>query len=178
MTAGVWALDASVFINFVVIGHLPMLAKFRKPMAVPEYVYRTELTGPRAHPATRTAASQSKNKGHFKLATLTLTDLANLGALDRPRRVGLGEASCAIIAAKNSGGVLCDDMRSKAWLQHHFQVAAWERTEEILVGAAHAEHLDEYALAECQKRLETNKYKCVCDLRIEFLQQRLARHVP
>jgi hypothetical protein len=175
MTANVWALDSSVFINFVTIEKLPTLASFRNPIAMSEYVYRTELTGPRASPGTRTAALNSKTKGHFELVTLTLADLANLGALARPRRVGLGEASCAIIAANSSGGVLCDDMRSKAWLTDHFSVVAWERTEEILVAATHAAHLDEYALAECQKKLEANRYKCYCDLRTEFLQQRLAR---
>lgn len=176
MTASVWALDSSVFVNFAHINRLHTLASYRNPITVPEYVFRTELTGPRAPEPIRDAARKSYDRGHFQLGTVALSDLAELAALSPPRRVGLGEAACVIIAAKRAGGVLCDDLRAKNWLANNYKLVAWERTEDILVGAAHATHLDEYALEECQGVLERNRYKCSTHLRTLYLQQRLTRH--
>lgn len=176
MSVDNWALDASVFVNFVNIRRMHTLAAYRKSMSVPDYVFRTELTGANAPRTVREAAIASRDRGHFQLDAITLLDLANLAALSPPRRVDLGEATCAIIAARRGGGVLCDDLNAKNWLSSRYPIAAWECTEEILVGAAHATHLDEYALDECQSTLEQNRYKCSAHLRTLYLQQRLARH--
>lgn len=170
-----WVLDSSVFVNFRRISRLSMLVRVRRPITIPEYVFRFELTGPDAHRETRAAAHEHHKRRDFRVESLSLTDLAILGGLQAPRAVGLGEASCVLIAARMAAGVLCDDMRSRRWLEAHFAIAVWERTEEILIAAAHQNEVTEYDLDELQEALARNRYRCAGSLRTEYLQQRLSR---
>lgn len=176
MTAVVarWLLDASTFIHAVIVKHVQVLTTMRAPLVVPEYVYRQELVGERAREVTRESAEQAARNGMLAVERLSLADLQRIAALNPPKRkCSLGEISCAIIAERTSGGVLCDDHRAVGWMREHIAVVVWESIEHVLIAAAHALRLDEYALDECEQTLATNNYRCRSSLRNEFLMQRL-----
>lgn len=170
-----WALDASTFINFAAIARFSVLVRCRRGLRFPEYVFTFELTGPKAKEPTRVAAEQAVQRGDVTLTQLTLTDLGRIAALGAPRRIGLGEIACAIIAERDGAGVLCDDHKAILWLKQSVQPLAWESTEDVLLDAANQLLLSEFDLADAQETLRENRYECRVDLRSEYLQRRLIR---
>ena len=50
-------------------------------------------------------------------------------------QIGIGEIACAIIAERQSGGVLCDDRKARRWLADRVAVLKWESIEDILLDA-------------------------------------------
>jgi hypothetical protein len=165
-----WMLDASTFINAVVVDRVMLMALLRSPLFFPEFVFRFEL-GINAREATRAAAAHAVDRKQIGVQQLTLADLDRLSQLAAPRKIGLGELACAIIAERTSGGVLCDDWRAKAWIEQHVAAACWDSIEGVLLQAAASGHVGELDLVDLQKTLETNRYHCRCDLRMEYLQR-------
>lgn len=170
-----WLLDASVFVNFVLIDQARTLLRARAPLTFPEYVYRIELLGTRAPEKTRSAAHHHVVIDRaIAVEQLTLEDLAQLADRQVPPNIGMGEACCAVLAERLGAGVLCDDRRAKNRLLSMFTIPLWEGTVEILLHAAHTNVLTEYELVDCQAALERNRFTCKTDLREEYLIQRLA----
>jgi hypothetical protein len=167
-----WTLDSSTFIHFIVINDLALLIRLRSPLHFPEYVYRVEL-GLNAKPATRAQAEVCVTRGTVSISRLTIDDLDRIAALSAPRRVGLGEIACAIIAERLQGGVLCDDWRARRWLLARTSVSVWQAIEDVLLDAATRLEITEYDLVAFQGRLTSERYQCRFDLRLEFLQRRL-----
>lgn len=170
-----WVLDACVFINFANIERLPVLVAARKPLYLPEYVYRVELTDGRSPGRIRESAAKAILRDDMSMASVTLADLAELGGMDIPSRVGYGELCCALVAMRTSSGVLSDDKKAKMWLVANLGISRWESTEEVLVDAAHLGLVDEWSLDECQEKLEKSRYRCAAGLRETYLIQRLQR---
>ncbi len=170
----IWMLDASTFINFSVVQEVRLLARCRERLFFPEYVYRYELTGQKSHQDTKEQAEAAVERGDVEVLQLTLDDLERIVSLGAPRKFGLGEIACAVVAERKSGGVLCDDRPATLWLKANTQVFLWEATEDVLLDAAWRLFLDEYDLETIQEKLERSKYCCRCNLRNEHLMRRLS----
>jgi len=170
-----WVLDSSVFIHFCYIERFRLLIRCRAPLHITTYVYQVELTGPKSHDATRVQALAAVAAGHVDVRSLTLAELARIAELGPRRKAGLGELTCAVIAQRSGAGVLIDDRKARRFLEPHFDVGAWESTEDVLIEAAHRCEVTEFELVEIQACLSTHKYECRCDLRNEYLMQRLNR---
>jgi hypothetical protein len=164
-----WLLDTSTFIHVVTINRLPLLLLLRSPLYFPEYVFRVELF----RDDTKAAAVECLNRNRINIATLTVDDLDRIASLSAPRKIGLGEMACAIIAERTGGGVLCDDHKALRWLKAHVTPVCWHGVEEVLQDAARAGYIGEHDLAELEQVLRTHKYHCHCDLRLTYLQFRL-----
>ena len=93
--------------------------------------------GASAHDDTRQRAVDCVRRNQIGISRLSLADLDRLASLSAPRRLGLGELACAIIAERDGGGVLCDDMKAVTWLQAHVRVRWWESIEDVLLDCAH-----------------------------------------
>ncbi|QDT32005.1 hypothetical protein [Thalassoglobus polymorphus] len=172
----VWMLDSSTFIHVVMIDRLQLLSNLRTPLCFPEYVYRFEL-GVNAKLRTRQNAKECVRCEQVTVQQLTLEDLERIAELEAPRRIGLGEIACAIIAERNQGGVLCDDRRAKNWLCDRISGSVvWEDTEDFLLNAADLWHISEFDLEEFQSTLRDNLYVCRIDLRQEHLFRLHARN--
>jgi hypothetical protein len=167
-------LDSSTFINFVVIRRLALLVQLRSPLQFPEYVFRVEL-GVNARDHTRREAEAIVARAAVRLQRLTVEDLDRMASLEAPRRIGLGEVACAIIAERLGAGVLCDDWKARRWLSERIAVETWEATEDVLLDAAFRLEINEYDLVTFQQSLAVGRYHCRFDLRLEFLQRRLSR---
>ena len=115
-SAALWMLDSSTFINALIIDRVTLLLSLRSPAFFPEYVFRFEL-GANARDETREGATQAVDRRQVGVQKLTLADLDRIAALGAPRRVGLGELACAVIAQRTGGGVLCDDWRARRWIE-------------------------------------------------------------
>lgn len=170
----IWVVDSSTFINFVTIDRVRLLAEMRKPLCATRYVYERELTGPRAHDPTRRQATEAVARGQVRLRSLKLSDLERIASLDVPRRVALGERTCAVLAEREGGAVLLDDKTAKSKLQIATSVSIWQSVEDVLVHAAHEHRLTEYELDDCESKLKDGKYHCQVSLRATYLQQALS----
>jgi hypothetical protein len=167
-----WMLDTSTFINAVVVDRVMLMALLRSPLFFPEFVFRFEL-GINARAATWAAAAHAVNRKQIGVQQLTLADLDRLSHLSAPRRIGMGELACAIIAERLAGGVLCDDWHAKKWIEGRVTAKCWDSIEGVFLEAAASGHIGELDLVDLQKTLETNRYHCRCDLRMEHLQRLL-----
>jgi len=167
-----WMLDSSTFIHAMIVGRVMLLASIRSPLSFPEFIFRFEL-GSDAKAATREEAALAVRRKQIDLQQLTLADLDRLSQLAAPRRIGLGELACAIIAERLAGGVLCDDWDAKKWIEGRVTVKCWDSIEGVFLEAAGAGHIGELDLVDLQRTLETNRYHCRCDLRLEHLQRLL-----
>lgn len=173
-TAGACILDSSTFIHFCIAGQTRLLVLLRSPLAFPEYIFRVEL-GSRAYPETREKAQHYVSRKEIGIKHLSLEELDLIASLKAPRRAGLGELSCAIIAHRERGVVLCDDQKCRNWISTHLPPVLWESIEDILLSAAEQSHLSEFELDQIQKSLASNRYQCRCDLRTEHLMRALNR---
>jgi hypothetical protein len=169
-----WILDSSTFINFLAIRRTMLLVQLRSPLQFPEYVFRVEL-GLNAREETRGEAEAAVRAGAVGIQRLSIDDLDRMARLEAPRRIGLGEIACAIIAERLHAGVLCDDWKARRWLSERIAVPGWEATEEILLEAAFQLVVSEYDLVSLEASLATGRYQCRFDLRLEFLRRRLTR---
>jgi hypothetical protein len=167
-------LDSSTFIHSCIAGQTRLLIKLRSPLAFPEYVFRVEL-GSTAHDDTRQAAQQCVSNNQISIKSLSLEELALLASLNAPRRAGIGELACVLIAHRERGVVLCDDEKCKSWIRANLNPVVWECIEEVLLEAAEKYHLSEFDLAEIQKTLASQRYLCRYDLRTEHLRRELSR---
>jgi len=165
-----WMLDSSTFINGCIIGQLPLFVLIRSPIYFSEYVFRVEL-GINAREKTRRQASMCVERSKIGIRQLSLTDLDRINELGAPRRIGLGEITSAIIAQREAGGVLCDDWRGRSWLERRVPVTRWESVEDLLLHAAHLNHISEFDLEQFQEALESERYKCRYNLRLEHLRR-------
>lgn len=172
MTISEWVLDSSTFISGLATSRTWILTRLGRSLTIPEYVFRFEL-GLRARPETRKEAQSFVERGHARLASLTLEDLDQLAAMEVPRRIGIGEAICAVLALRGSAGVLSDDLKAKRWLTSRLTVIAWETVEDLLLEAATRSLISEYDLEDCQQRLAAARYTCHFNLREEFLRRAL-----
>jgi hypothetical protein len=172
--AVLWMLDSSTFINAIAIERVALLVSLRKPIHFSEYVLRFEL-GVNARQSTRAEALNWVNRKLIGVESLTLPDLDRIAALAAPRRIGIGEVACAIIAERCAGGVLCDDWRAKGWLEQRTAPHSWDSIEGVLLDAAAAGLIGELDLVDFQKALEIERYKCRVDLRMEHLQRQMNR---
>lgn len=170
-----WLLDSSTFINAIAVGQVRLVVLLRSPIAFPEYVFKAELLGERSHAATRDAAKDIVSSGQIKLTSLTIDDLERIAQLNAPRKAGLGELACAIIAGREGGGVLCDDWKCRNWMSSHVAPVEWHSIEDVLIEAAERSHVSEYELEEFQRKLTSNRYHCRFDLRNEYLMRALNR---
>lgn len=171
-TASSWLLDSSTFINAAVVDRLPLMLLLRSPIFFPEYVFRFEL-GTNARQATRQEAVANVTRKRIGVQNLTLADLDTIAAFNAPRRIGLGELACAVIANRLGGGVLCDDWRAKAWLNDRMATPDWDSIESVLLEAAARNFIGETDLAQAQRTLEENRYKCRYDLQIEHVRRNI-----
>lgn len=169
-----WALDSSTFIHALIIERLWLLPRNRKPLRIPEYVFRVELQS-EAHADTAIQAEGFVTAGHAVICQLSLADLDRIVLLGTPRRVGLGEIACAVVAERESGGVILDDWRGRRWLEHRVTVALWESIEDILLLGAAKGHLSEFDLDECEDCLRRNRYVCRVNLRLAHLSRLVNR---
>lgn len=167
-----WALDSSTFIHALIIGRLWLLPRDRAPLRIPEYVLRIELNA-EAHADTAEQAEGFVGAGHAVMCRLSLADLDRIAAVGTPRRIGLGEIACAVIAERESGGVLLDDWRGRRWLEQRLAVMLWESIEDVLLLGASKGHISEFDLDECEERLRQGRYECRVSLRNEHLRRRL-----
>jgi hypothetical protein len=166
-----WMLDSSTFINALVVKKVWILSAIRTPLFLPEYVFRIEL-GTGARRETRHEAQALVSRGQACIEHLTLGDLDRIAELCAPKRIGIGEICCAVIAERSDRGVLCDDYKAHRWLCERVGVAEWESIEEILVAGGIANYLSEYDVEDCQGLLTKNRYRCKYDLRLELLRCR------
>ncbi len=169
-----WMLDSSTFIHACIIDRLPLVAMIRTPLECPEYVLRWEL-GQHARPETRRAAEEALRQGKLRMRRLSLEDLDRIATINAPRRIGLGELACAIVAEREKAGVLCDDRSARRWLSTRVNTFAWETIEDVLLAAAELGFIGELDLQGYQTILHRNGYGCVYDLQMEFLSRRLNR---
>jgi hypothetical protein len=173
----VWMLDSSTFINALAIDRIALVVLLRFGASFPEYIFRVEL-GANAREATRTAALACVQKQQIGIANLSLADLDRMASLAAPRRIGLGEIACALIAERCSGGVLCDDWSARGWLQERTRPAQWDAIDDVLLDAAARGYIGEHDLVDFQGMLKENKYECRCDLRLAHLQRLAAQAKP
>jgi hypothetical protein len=167
-----WMLDSSTFIHCLFIDRIPLLIDLRKPIFFPEYVLRYEL-GINARPQTRDEAKKWTGTGKIGVKNLTLADLERIAASSAPRKIGLGELACALVAEREIGGILCDDRQAQKWILANIPVHNWECIEDFLLEAAADYHLNEHDLRKHQDVLTANRYTCrFPDLQLEFLYRR------
>jgi hypothetical protein len=167
-----WWLDSSTFINAVNIARVHLLGRVRAPIAFVEYVFRVELTGPRAREATREAARREVANGAITVERLTVGDVVRMSALSPPRRVDTGELATAVAADACGAGVLCDDHRATEWLRTALaNVALWESIEHVAVDAALRSLIAEHELPEIERRLGEQKYASRFSLHAAYAQQ-------
>lgn len=164
-------LDSSTFINAMIIKQLPNLLALKTRINFCEYVYRVELNNNK-YKETRQEAQKLVNDGRVGISNLTLDDLDRIAGLDKPRRIGFGEIACAVVAERENGRVLCDDVRARKWIIKRIASLKWESIEDILIQAAFKCLISEYDLDKHQKVLEENNYKCQVHLRHTYLMQR------
>jgi hypothetical protein len=169
-----WMLDSSTFIHALIVERVALVVLLRSPLCFPEYVFRFEL-GPNAHKTTRTEAASFVNRKQIGVANLTLADLDRIASLGAPRRIGLGEIACAVIAERRAGGILCDDWRARGWLETRTNTQRWDSIDGVLLEAAAEGRIGELDLVDFQKTLEQNHYHCRCDLRLAHLQEQMSR---
>ena len=167
-----WYLDSSTFINAAAIERINVLVSIRAPISFPEYVYRVEL-GSNARPGTRTLAEAAVQSGRVTLRQMSLEDLDRISALGAPRRIGLGELTCAVLAERDGGAVLCDDWKARGWLLEKITTLVWHSIEDCLLDAASKFLLDEYDLERDEETLRENRYVCRIKLKEEHLLRRL-----
>jgi hypothetical protein len=172
ITVKSWMLDSSTFINTIVVDQVMLMVSLRSPLFFPEYVFRFEL-GVNAKEKTHNVAMDLVNRKRIGVQQLTLADLDRLSHLAAPRRIGLGELACAIIAERSSFGILCDDWRAKASIEARITTILWDSIEGFLLEAAERRHIGESELEDFQRKLETNHYHCRCELRMEYLRRLL-----
>jgi hypothetical protein len=170
-------LDSSTFINALIVDRVALVVLLRPDLCFPEYVFRFEL-GVNARESTRAAVGSWVKRKQIGVANLTLADLDRIASLAAPRRIGLGEIACAVIAERREGGVLCDDWRAHAWLKDRTQPKEWHSIDDLLLEAAANGHIGEHDLVEFQITLKQHKYDCRCDLRLAHLQRQMARFIP
>lgn len=168
-------LDSSTFINACRIDQVRLLVLLKSPLCFPEYVFKVEL-GSGARAVTREAAMQCVAAGQVSLRSLSLADLERIAQLKAPRRIGLGEIACAIIANRDNGAVLSDDWKCRNWVRDNIAPIEWQGIEDVLLEGASRLHLSEFDLENLQKRLEENKYHCRFDLKNEHLMRALGRN--
>jgi len=94
--------------------------------------------------------------------------------LSAPKRIGIGEICCALLAERQKRGILCDDRKACNWLRDRVAIAIWESIDEVLVSGGVAHHLSEYEVEDCQRLLERSKYKRKYDLRLAVLGGRFS----
>jgi hypothetical protein len=169
-----WLLDSSTFIHACIIDRLSLLASLRTPLDCPEYVLRWEL-GQNGHVETRRLAEEALRQGKVRMRRLSLDDLDRIASINAPRRIGLGELACAIVAEREEAGVLCDDRNARRWLARRVITVAWETIDDVLLVAAEGGYIGELDLQGYQTTLERNGYHCACDLQMEFLSRRFNR---
>ena len=172
-TVSLWMLDSSAFIHALIVGRVPLLISLRSPAYFPEYVFRVEL-GSNAKEETREEAAGSVRRNQIGVKQLTLGDLDRIAALEAPRKIGLGELACAVIAERLAGGVLCDDWRARRWIAIRMPSVTWDSIEGLLLDAAQQDQIGELDLVDFQEELERNCYHCRVDLRMEYLRCRMA----
>jgi predicted nucleic acid-binding protein len=170
----IWMLDSSTFINTGHIAQVQLLILLRSPLFFPEYVFRVEL-GANAHQTTRREAQSWVQKKKIGIRQLLLSDLDRISQLAAPRRIGLGEIACAILAEREDGGVLCDDHKGRNWLQSRLSLGCWQSVEDFLLHAAELRYVSEFDLQAFQDTLASNRYQCRYDLRLEHLRRAVNR---
>lgn len=175
-SVAIWILDSSTFIHACYIARVQLLIMLRSPLCFPEYVFRVEL-GINAHPETRREAESWVQKKKIGIRQLSLSDLERISQLAAPRRIGMGEIACAIIAEREGGGVLCDDHKGRNWLQSRLGSTYWQSVEDFLLNAAELGYVSEFDLQTCQETLESNRYICTYDLRLEHLRRAANREI-
>ncbi|HVC94727.1 MAG TPA: hypothetical protein VND64_13590 [Pirellulales bacterium] len=156
----------------MIVDRVPLLVLLRSPLFFPEYVFRFEL-GVDARDATRDHAADQVARKRIGVQHLTLSDLDRIASFDAPRKIGLGELACAVIAERLAGGVLCDDWRAKAWLEHRMTPLRWDSIEWVLLDAAAEGCIGELDLVDSQRVLERNQYSCRGDLQLIHLQRQM-----
>lgn len=166
-----WLLDSSTFIHAMIVDRVGIVAAVRAPLCFSEYVFRFEL-GISAKAVTRDHAEEHVRRKRIGIQSLTLSDLDRIASFGAPRRIGLGELSCIVIAERLGGGILCDDWRAKAWVDKRMSPLTWESIEAVLLDAAASDLIGELDLADAQKTLERYGYSCRYDLQIEHIQRR------
>jgi hypothetical protein len=144
-----WLLDSSTFIHATIVDRVALISSLRSPLFFPEYVFRFEL-GANAKETTRDEAAAQVTRKRIGLQALTLTDLDKIASLSAPRKIGLGELACAVIAERLAGGVLCDDWHAKAWLDKRISPPQWESIETILLDAAAKNYIGELDLGPAE----------------------------
>ncbi len=169
-----WMLDSSTFIHACIIDRLSLVALIRTPLECPEYVLRWEL-GQNARLETQRLAEDALRQGKVRMRQLSLDDLDRIATINAPRRIGLGELACAIVAEREEAGVLCDDRRARRWLSTRVTTVAWETIDDVLLAAAGRGFIDELDLQGYQTTLERNGYHCAYDLQMEFLSRTFNR---
>ena len=165
-----WMLDSSTFIHVLMIEKIQILLLLRPSLFFAEYVYKIEL-GVNAKEDTRRHARRVVSQGKIGIKQLTIDDLDQIAAMSRPRRIGLGELACAIVAEREGGGVLCDDWKCRPFFQNQMSLAQWHSIEDLLIEAAEQRYLTEFELSELQAKLQENQYHCRRDLRFEYLSR-------
>ena len=170
----VWMLDSSTFIHALIIDRIQLVVSIRSSLRFPEYVLRFEL-GANAREITRTSATSCVDRKQIGVDTLSLADLDRIASLEAPRRIGLGEIACAVIAERHAGGVLCDDWRARAWLEPRTTPKCWDSIDGVLLDAAAEGRIGELDLVDFQETLRKSHYECRCDLRLEHLQRQITR---
>jgi predicted nucleic acid-binding protein len=158
-----WLVDTSTFIHACIIERVALMTLLRNPLVWPEYVLRWEL-GQKARPETRRWVEESLKQRKIGVRRLSLDDLDRIAQLNAPRRVGLGEMACAVVAEREKAGVLCDDRNAQRWLLARLRPVSWEAIEDVLLLAAEAGYISELDLQGDQTTLARNAYKCRCDL--------------
>lgn len=176
VTAVLWMLDSSTFIHALIVDRVALIVLLRSEVRFPEYVFRCEL-GSNAHDVTRSAAEGCVRRNQIGVATLTLADLDRIASLAAPRRIGLGEIACAVVAEREEGGVLCDDRRANRWLLERTRPKEWHSIDDVLLDAAANGHIGEHDLVDFQSKLKQNQYDCRCNLQLEHLQRQAAARV-
>lgn len=174
--AKAWVLDTSLFVHFCIVERTRVLFRMRSPTKVPDYVFRTEMTGDRVHQQTREQALQAAKSGTLKVEQLTLEDVARIAELGPRRAAAVGELACAVLAERSHAGVLIDDRRARRCLSGRVSVSDWHDTETVLIDAAHRCEVTEHELQEIESVLGENRYACRVNLRNEYLMQRLTLH--
>ena len=170
-----WMLDSSTFIHATIVDRVPLIVLLRSPLFFPEFAFRFEL-GANAKETTRDQAAAQVKRKRIGVQTLTLADLDRIVSFGAPRKIGLGELACAVIADRMTGGVLCDDWHAKAWLDQRISTSLWDSIETILLDAAAKNYIGELDLADAQRMLERNRYTCRYDLQIEHVKRQMNFH--
>lgn len=170
-TAIPWILDSSTFIHAMIVDRVALVTLLRAPLSFPEYVFRIEL-GADAKDTTRDAAEDHVKRKRIGVEALTLADLDKIASLGAPRKIGLGELACVVIAERLAGGVLCDDWRAKAWLDDQM-APRWDSIEGVLLDAAGQGYMGELELFDAQRTLARHRYECREDLRLVHLQRQM-----